>query len=110
MHDQVAKGPCQRALIEYKVIGRQEHDASERIAVQDRKYAEQHAIGGTAVLRLNDYISGGQGLQGLAPVTGMLLRDDGAHLLRRRDVAGGRPGGGSRGGGSPPRAGILWDP
>src|SRR6266699_833215 len=88
VHDQVAKGPRQRALIVYKVIGRQKHDVSERIAVQDRKYAEQHAIGGTAVLRLNDYVSDGQGLQGLAPVTGMLLRDDGAHLLRRRDVAG----------------------
>src|SRR5438105_11759241 len=86
VHDQVAKGPRQRALIEYKVIGRQEHDASEWIAVQDRKYAEQHDIGGTAVLRLNDYISGGQGLKGLVPVTGMLLRGDGARMLRRLDV------------------------
>src|SRR5439155_25154265 len=93
VHDQVAKGPRQRALIEYKVIGRQEHDASEWIAVQDCKHAERYAIGRTPVLRLNDYISGGQGLQGLAPVTGMLLRDDGAHLLRGPDVAGALPGG-----------------
>jgi hypothetical protein len=86
MQSQMAKSPCQRALIEYKVIGRQEHNSSKRIAFQDCEHAEQHSMGGTAVLRLNDHVSGGQGVQRLAPIAGMLLRDDGAHLLRGCNV------------------------